>query len=221
MPAGCVLTLIAAAGSAACALGRGTPPEPPLVATAEAPPAPPRSSERLVLPPPLSLADRVRAYLAASERGDVSEAESFLAPGARFWREEKTGPGQLIDRRSPAAGWDDELHTSLTCRDLTVVGSAVGGICDERNDFYRLLGIDAMRVRLTTWFDGQDRILEQFLEPLPDNPDFDALIVPVLDWAEEHRPQDLAALFPDERLERNRDTAQRWRALLEAWRAGR
>jgi len=211
----------AAICTVACPLGKGSPPEPPLVADAAAQPAEPRPPSRIVLPPPLGLADRVRAYLAACAHGDVSEAESFLAAGARFWREEKTGPGQLIDRRSPAAEWDEELHASLTCRDLTTVGTAVGGICDESNDFYRLLGIQTMSVRLTTWFDGQDRIVEQFVEPLPDNPDFDTLLGPVLDWAEQHRPQDLVALFPDERLVRNRETAKRWRALLEAWRAGK
>ena len=195
---------------------RQAPPEsaaPPPAATPQPPAAP--------LPPPLDLADRVQAYLAACARGDVDEAESFLASGARFWREQKTGPGEPIDRRAPAAAWEDELHTSLTCADLVTVGAAVGGVCEERNDLYRLLGIDTWRIRLTTWFDDQDKIREQFIEPLPDNPDFDALLEPVLDWAAAEKPAELAALFPDERLERNRDTARRWRALLEEWRKTR
>ena len=101
--------------------------------------------------------------------------------------------------------------------ELVTVGTAVGGVCEERNDLYRLLGIDTWRIRLTTWFDDQDKIREQFIEPLPDNPDFDALLEPVLDWAAAEKPAELAALFPDERLERNRDTARRWRTLLEEW----
>ena len=122
----------------------------------------------------------------------------------------------------------NKLRSSLTLLG-TIIGVtaviAVVSLVEGMNDYVssRLLseGSDVFSVDKIGFELDQDKIREQFIEPLPDNPDFDALLEPVLDWAAAEKPAELAALFPDERLERNRDTARRWRALLEEWRKTR
>ncbi len=159
------------------------------------------------------------SYLAAKQAGDAKQAATYLAPDARIWFDEKTGPGRPKSPISGWGAWDLELNAVNTYSDVEIVGNSLTALFHEQNDFSRLIGFPGWRSRSTYWFDEQGRIAEQLYEPMAQHPPMQAYFDAPLRWARTHHADELAAIYPEEQFRPNTDTARRWRTLLLAWRA--
>lgn len=167
------------------------------------------------------LSRRVDAWLEARASHDKAAARALLAPGARIWIGSSEGAGAPVSLDSPAWAWDDELNGSTTHGALAVEGDSVTGVFSDFSDFHRLLDIPSWKAQVTFTFDEKARITAIVHAPLspPANPDMDLVLAPVIDWLRANRPDDLRELLPHGDIERNRDSARRFRSLLIEWRA--
>jgi hypothetical protein len=157
-------------------------------------------------------------YLAVRDGGDLPAQKALIAPGARIWFGEKKGEGELIDLDGPGSQWDRELHASLEYANPKVSRDTVTAEFVERNDFYRLAGIDGWKAKITFRFDSQGRIVEEVYVPEPGQPRTRELLAPFLEWARANRPGMEERLYPGGKLTRNLETARQWRAALTDWR---
>lgn len=157
-------------------------------------------------------------YLAARQAGRVDDASACLSPDARIWFEQKTGPGRPKSLTGGWGAWDVEMNAANTYDNVVITGDTLAATFHEQNDFSRLIGFPGWRSRSTFWFDDQGRISEQLYVPLPQHPPQQACFDPALDWAREHRPDELAGIYPNDQFEPSTETARRWRALLIEWR---
>lgn len=158
------------------------------------------------------------AYLAARQAGDIDAARRHLAPDARIWFGEKTGPGRPKTLTGGWGAWDIEMHAVNTYDDVAITDETIAATFHERNDFSRLIGFPGWRSRSTFWLDEHDRISEQLYEPLPQHPPQSACFDAPLEWARQHRPDVLAEIYPDDQFAPSTETARRWRELLIDWR---
>ena len=63
-------------------------------------------------------------------------------------------------------------------------------------------------------------LVEKVIEPLPGaGPSDEEALRPVLRWARDHHPGEIAEIYPGGRMLLGADAAHRWLALLRAWRA--
>lgn len=162
----------------------------------------------------------LEAHFAAAA-GDRQARKRRLAPGARIWFEDKEGEGETIDLDSNGSAWDEELHAKLTYANPRGGGDTAAADCVETNDFYELAGIHGWKATITYRFDAEGRVLEEVYVPVEGQPSWRAELAPFFAWLRAHRPDELAALLPNDRLKRSRESAIRWRTILREWRAGR
>jgi hypothetical protein len=47
----------------------------------------------------------------------------------------------------------------------------------------------------------------------------DAAMKPLIEWAREHEPNELEAVFPNERMVYTEEAARRWISIARRWRA--
>ncbi len=72
---------------------------------------------------------------------------------------------------------------------------------------------------MTFRFGDGGEIVEQTYEPLPDQTPWQSALEPAIAWAQTHDPAELAEIYPDGRFVYTAEMAERWLALLRAWRA--
>jgi hypothetical protein len=161
------------------------------------------------------------AHFAAVESGAGGrEAKKrALAPGARIWFEDKAGEGEPIDLDSNGSAWDEELHARLTYTNPRGGGDTAAADCVETNDFYELAGIHGWKATITWRFDSEGRVLEEVYVPVEGQPSWRAMLAPFFEWLKKTYPDELAVLLPNDRLRRSRDSAIRWRNILQEWRS--
>ena len=168
-----------------------------------------------------SMIRRVQNYRAAAARGDVAAEQTYLAPGARMFFNEKKGEGEpLGPGKGNWAHWDDYFHSRTNMTDWRVVDGAVTAVVHETNDFYRLLDWEPQPYRLTWWLDGEGRITEVLLTSIPAGPP-KSRMNEFEEWAAKNRPAELEYLMPKGRIDPTGDRAERFAALLREWRAVR
>jgi hypothetical protein len=141
----------------------------------------------------------------------------MLAPDARSWFDERTGPGDPYALEGRWSGWDAYFHTKNTYSEWTQGRDSVTASGEEMNDFYRLIERSPTRFRATWWLDAPGRIAGFLYEPR-------GAVVPgdrfaeAKDWARREKPSELEYLMPNGRIDPSGDRPQRFRALLEEWR---
>ena len=163
--------------------------------------------------------ERVQAYRAAHERGDLAAEQAFLAPDARMFYEKREGEGEPLTAGSSGryAHWDEFFHSTATLADWKEEGNAVSATVHEGNDFYRLLDWTPKPYRMTWWVDADGRITAAMVQSLPGEStrgrmnDFQ-------EWARTHHPDELAYLMPNGRIDPTEDRPERFRKLLLEWR---
>ena len=162
---------------------------------------------------------RVQKYRAAAARGDAAAEQKYLAPGARMFFNEKKGEGEPLGAgKGSWAHWDEYYRSRTEFTDWRVVDGAVTAVVHEINDFYRLLEWEPQPYRLTWWLDGEGRIAEVLLTPIPAGP-VKSRMNEFKEWAAQHRPDELAYLMPKGRIDPTGDRAERFAAILREWRA--
>ena len=161
----------------------------------------------------------LEAYLSALNRHDLAAALERLAPDVVFTNVERTWSLQRAEVEGLLA-WDAALRSRMRCERFRERGDRAQAIFRETNDLLGLLGIDERRYRLTFTVRA-GRIVEQVIEPLAGEGPTDAdALAPAIAWARNEEPAELDAIYPEGRMVLDGDSARRWVALLERWRAG-
>ena len=162
---------------------------------------------------------RVKGYVEAINDHDTDRILSYFAEKVRF-----VTPGEetALDRAAleRMIGWDVATGVSLTYDDLAGDGDTVSGHFTERNEFYRLLGLERRTFEITLKFSG-DRIEEIRLVPGDDNPSsLNEALGPFLEWAGRRHPERLQEVYSDRHPVYSAESAETWLTLLRQWRAG-
>lgn len=164
-----------------------------------------------------SLFSRMQAFLDALRRDDAAELQKFYAKDARIWFGARAGEGQLI-AESPWREWDLELRAAHEIEDARFDARALTVVSHEQNDYSRLLDFGGWRATITYAFNDDGLVTEKLYVPMEQSPTQRECFAPALDWAREHRADELEEIFAGDRLTPSRDHARRWRALLIEWR---
>ncbi len=157
------------------------------------------------------------AFIEALQARDRAKMDSFYAAHARGWFDQKTGEGTPI-AASPWRAWDDELHVHRAIGSARIEANKVVVISSEINDFARLIDFPGWRATTTYWFNADGRITEKLYEPIDVKPSMRECFAPALDWARQHKAEELKAIYPDEQFAPTAESAKRWRDLLVEWR---
>lgn len=167
------------------------------------------------------LVAKVYSYIEARQRADSAAVQSILSADSRVWFETKEGPGRKREANGdgPWAGWDREMHATGKKSDFRRHENTVTGIIWETNDYFRLLERTPGRIRITYYFDADERIEGALVQGIddagkPHTSRFDEFY----EWAMENRPDEIQYLYPDEKIVPSAERAERWRALLIQWR---
>lgn len=160
----------------------------------------------------------VKNFRAAKARGDEAAVQRYVAPGARIWFEKKDGPGEPFGKGGGSWDhWDQYFHARTTLSDWKEEGRSVTAVAHETNDFMKMLDWRPAPYIVTYWLDDSNRIAEVLIKSLPWKtinrlPEFEA-------WAAATHPRELEYLMPGGKLDPTGDRPERWRAILEEWRA--
>lgn len=168
----------------------------------------------------MSNTQRVQAYRAAHERGDVSAEAAFLAPDAKMFYEERTGAGDALTagRSGRYAHWDEFFHSTSTLTEWMEEGNAVTATVYETNDFYQLLDWKPKPYRMTWRFDANGHITDALVQSLPGEATRGRLNE-FQEWARANHPEELEYLMPNGRIDPTGDRAERFKKILTEWRA--
>jgi hypothetical protein len=158
--------------------------------------------------------DEFIAALSAHGRGAVDD---FLAADARAWIDQRSGAGEPI-LSDPRRAWETALNAAFVVEDARIEADKVVIVASEIDDFARLIEAPAQRSVNTYWFDASGRITGVLRQPLPARPSWRECFSPALNWVRQHHPDDLQAIYPNERLALTAASARRWRELLLEWR---
>jgi hypothetical protein len=158
----------------------------------------------------------VKNFREAREQGDLARAQAYIAPGARLWFENKTGPGEpYVLSGGSWDHWDTYFHSKNELSEWRTDARAVSATVNETNDFMQFLDWQAAPYTMTWWLDDQNRIAEVLIKgggkPKSRLDEFKA-------WAAKNHPDELAYLMPNGQIDPTGDRPERWRAILEEWR---
>jgi hypothetical protein len=151
----------------------------------------------------------VKNFRELRERRDFVRAQPYVAPEARVWFEEKSGPGEpFLLGGGRWDHWDQYFHSKKEFFDWRSEANAVTVSVRETNDFMRLLDWQAPPYTMTFWLEEQKRISGVLIKSGGKSrgrfPEFKA-------WADKRYPRVYLMIG---------DQPERWRALLEEWRYG-
>lgn len=162
--------------------------------------------------------DALDAFLTADTE---DEAMRHVADDFALLVVRSDGSARALDRDqlADAAGWRTATNTRYTYKDLWFEGKKAQGVFSESSDFYRLLDSEGWTARLTFRFDDAHKITSIDYEPLSDQARVGAAMSEAVAWARQNRPDELAAIYPNDEIVRSGEAARRWIELLHAWRA--
>jgi hypothetical protein len=160
---------------------------------------------------------RMEEFIAALESGDRAAIDEFYAPEARRWRGQKTGEGAPVTA-DPWRDWNAELHARCTVKSARIEANKVIVEASEINDFARLIDFTGWRAATTYWFNSDGRVTEELCEPVEVKPSMRECFARALDWARQHKAEELKAIYPDNDFAPSANSAKRWREVLVEWR---
>ncbi|MBU1317656.1 MAG: nuclear transport factor 2 family protein [candidate division Zixibacteria bacterium] len=165
-----------------------------------------------------SLTDRVKAYEASHNSHDVEGTLAFFAEDFRY---EMVGSWVAEGREQMRKfeEWDASIGSELIFDNYDVSGDTVTCTVIERNDWFSLVGVDAIYYECVRIIFKDGLITEITAEQshesmLATQTAFQAFI----EWAVEEHPQRLAALMSGAKFEFSKETADKWLSLLKEWR---
>ena len=164
------------------------------------------------------LEGRLKAYEDAHNSHDVEKVMVFYAEDFRFemvgsWVAEGKEEMRKLEE------WDAAVNSQLTFTDLNVSGDTVTCKVMERNDLYRVAGIEGMHYKSSIFIfrDGliKEIIAEQTEESVKTK---EAVFKSFIEWASKERSQELAELKHEGEYVFNAENAKSWLILLQEWR---
>ena len=167
---------------------------------------------------PEVIREALERYIAAVNSHNLFEAMSFLDENFRL---EFVGLEKSVskDDMKDIMGWDAGVSGNVTCAELKQAGRSLSGMFVERNDFFGLIGIESMCSHNTFDFGDDGLIISQRYKLLPGQPSVYEALEPAVKWARKNRAQELADIYPDDRISYREPMALRWVALLREWKA--
>lgn len=160
---------------------------------------------------------RFEEYIAALNNHDREKAMAFLA--ADFQLHFIEYDVQMTkDQMADVMGWDKGVNGVVSYKNLVIEANSVTGLFAEKNDFFKLVGIDVFQAQITYTFNESGMIVNQSYSPLPNQPSFQEKMQPAVAWARENRPDELDEIYDQNQMQFNVETAPRWVALLKEWR---
>ena len=159
---------------------------------------------------------KFESYVAVLNGHNIEKALSFLSDDFHLHFIDYE---LIIDKKGmvDVLGWDKGVNGRVSYKHLVVEGDSIRGLFTEQNDFFKLVGIDELRAKITYTFDKSGLIVEQFYTPLPDQPSFQEKMQPVIEWARENRPDEITEIYHQNQLQFNQEMGERWVALLKEW----
>lgn len=160
----------------------------------------------------------VERYIRSANRHDVTAMLSCLADDFVF---SAAGSAFRMTKHDllPVLAWDAGLNGRARFRTLAASATSATVVVTERNDFYRLLGIgqQSYRARFTVR-NGvmHEEVIEEMIKQ---GLTVAEALIPVVAWARLHRPEQLDGIYQDGQPIYDGESATRWVALLQAWRA--
>ncbi len=161
--------------------------------------------------------DQFEGYIQAVNDHDIDRVMGFLADDFQlhFTEYEMTlSKAQMRD----VLGWDKGVNGKVSYDQLKMEADSITGIFTERNEFFKLLGIDSLRAEVKYRFDNSGLISVQTYRALPDQPSFQNELEPAVEWARKNRPDEIAEIYPQDQINFNEEMGRRWVALLKEWR---
>ncbi|MEL7472139.1 MAG: hypothetical protein AAGK04_02395 [Planctomycetota bacterium] len=160
----------------------------------------------------------LNAFLKANSQAQAMEQ---VAPEFQLNVLSTDGSTRTLNRAQleDAIAWDLATNTQFRYERLLVDDSKATGFFSEESDFYRLLDTNGWLAQLTFHFNDQSRIRSIDYVPLSEQKDLADTMSAFVNWALTERPAELGAVYPDGQIVRSGESAQRWIALLQDWRA--
>lgn len=164
------------------------------------------------------LEDRLKAYEDAHNSHDVEKVMVFYAEDFRFemvgsWVAEGKEEMRKLEE------WDAAVNSHLTFTDLKVSGDTVTCKATERNDLYRIAGIEGMHYKssIFIFYDGLIKEIkaEQTEKSVRAK---EVVFKSFIEWASKERSQELTELKYEGEYVFSAENAKRWLALLQEWR---
>ncbi|MCO6490094.1 MAG: hypothetical protein J5I98_16905 [Phaeodactylibacter sp.] len=158
------------------------------------------------------------AYMAAVNNHDIEKALRFLSDSFQL---QFPDYNTTIDKEGFAdiLGWDKGVNGKMAFSDLEEEEYSIKGRFTERNDFLQLIGIASLESTMVFWFSKPGRIVKQVYTALPGQPSPQEKMQPAVEWAKEHRPDELQAIYTRGQMRYNQKMGERWVALLREWKA--
>ena len=156
------------------------------------------------------------AFITAHNDHDLEKALSFLSDDFQL---HFTEYDIKVDKKEIAnvLGWDKGVNGQVSYKNLVVEGDSITGWFTEKNDFFKLLGIDDCKAKITYTFDKSRLIVKQTYTPLANQPSFHEKMQPAVEWARENRPDELNEIYHQNQMQFNQEMGERWVELLKEW----
>jgi len=166
---------------------------------------------------PVETARRFRALVAAAQ---FDSAQACLAPGARRWWNERSGPGMpyRVDtgNTGPWAAWD--AHFGSRREEVSWVAGPRSAVLVQRetNDYFQLLERGWVTNEITYTFDAAGHIEGVLIRAIGERPP--GRTASFREWARQNEPAEFEALMDGDEVDPSGDHPPRMRALLQRWR---
>jgi hypothetical protein len=160
--------------------------------------------------------DLVKAYERAYNSDDLDSLMTLFAQDATF---EVVGQFAFKEMKQirDIAGYDFALNIHMTISGFTAKSDTVLCTLAETNDWLKAAGIGQATYSAMFVFDqGLIRLIRAESTPETEKA-FNGVLSPLLEWASEHRPEQLAEMMPEGRFVYNAENAKRSLALLREW----
>jgi hypothetical protein len=165
-----------------------------------------------------NLVDQLRAYETAHNNHDIDQILSLVTDDIEFHlvgAEVSVGKQQIrwIEE------WGAAVNSQLTFTDLKVRGNTLTCQATEKNDLFKLYGLEEFAYKSVTFIFHDGLIQEIRVEQsAASSQDVAELRQAFIEWASQERSQKLEELMPQGEAVYHTDNAGAWLALLREWR---
>jgi len=163
-------------------------------------------------------ANLLKAYQEAHNSHDVEKVLSLVTDDITF-RLAGTGVKEGKEQIRWVEQWDAAVNSHLTFADIQVKGNMITCKVIEKNDLFKLYGIEEVHYTFATFIFRDGLIKEITVEPSQKSVKaIDEIRHSFIEWASQERSQQLEALRPEGEFVYSAENASLWLALLEEWR---
>jgi hypothetical protein len=148
----------------------------------------------------------------------VDAKSKCMAEEYRSFFMEKKGSGKSKSEALKSfQNWNASLHPDVKILEYTVNDNTWMVRFNEQNDFSKPIGYPGWKGSMMVRFNSKGLIQETIYVPDSANPSYRPWLQPALDWLQKNRPEELNAVYQNNKLVQNEAAAKKWRELLKAW----